>query len=229
MASYRNDYVDFAWVHKYPPDRFWHIVYGMGGNELPNALALAKQRNAGWVYFTEEAGNPYATPPHYWSAEAAAIEQQAVQSPFASAWPDSFDAQGARARGRTSIRWSGTSANWQIFIDTDQNSKTGYNGGGISLGAEYLFEADGGAVHLFKYAGTGPDWNWTEVAANAVFDDIDVGIQVASFDTAALASSRSLNYQIRALDTANNPTYDSYVMPLSLDTRGLIFDITNHP
>ena len=106
LANYRDNYVDFAWVHKYPPDRFWHIIYGMGADQIQAALELAKQRNAGWVYLTQETGNPYASPPQYWNAEAGAVEKQAVQAPFASAWPDSFDAQGARARGRTSIRWA---------------------------------------------------------------------------------------------------------------------------
>ena len=139
-----------------PPDRFWHIVYGMGADQLQTALALAKQRNAGWVYLTQEEGNPYARPPQYWKAEAAAVEQQGVQAPFASAWPDSFDDQGARMRGRTSIRWGGASAaNWQIFLDTDQNSKTGYSGGGIAVGAEFMFETDDGTAHLWRYAGTG--------------------------------------------------------------------------
>ena len=100
LANYENNYVDYAWVHKYPPDRFWHIVYGMSADQLQAALALAKQRNAGWVYLTQETGNPYASPPQYWGAESKAVKEQAVQAPFASAWPSSFDAQGARARGR---------------------------------------------------------------------------------------------------------------------------------
>ena len=37
LASYKNDYVDFAWVHKYPPDRFWHIVYGMSAEQPSGA------------------------------------------------------------------------------------------------------------------------------------------------------------------------------------------------
>ncbi len=230
LAAYQNYYVDYAWVHKYPPDRFWHIVYGMSADQLPVALELAKQRNAGWVYLTQETGNPYKSPPQYWKAEAAAVEQQAVQAPFASAWPDSFDAQGARMRGRTSIRWGGANAaNWQIFLDTDQNSKTGYNGGGIAVGAEFMFETEGGTASLWQYAGTGTDWNWTEVAANAALDVLDPAVQAASFDTAALGGTKALNFQIRALDAAGNPTYDSYVLPLSLNNTGLVFDITNHP
>ena len=228
FASYRDNYVDFAWVHKYPPDRFWHIVYGMGANELQKTLDLAKQRNAGWIYLTQEAGNPYATPPKYWTAEAEAVEQQAVQAPFASAWPDSFDGQGARLRGRTSIRWSGTSPNWQIFLDTDQNSKTGYTGGGIAVGAEYMFGVEGGTAHLWQYAGTGADWNWTEVAANAALNVLDPGVQAASFDTAGLGGAKTLNFQILALDASGHSTYDSYVLPLSLSNTGLVFDITNH-
>ena len=229
LANYENNYVNYAWVHKYPPDRFWHIVYGMRADQLQAALEVAKQRNAGWVYLTQETGNPYASPPQYWGAESRAVKEQAVQAPFASAWPSSFDAQGARARGRTSIRWGGAgAANWQIFLDTDQNSKTGYTGGSIAVGAEYMFETDGGTGHLLRYAGTGTDWNWTEVAANADLEPLDPSVQIASFETTGLGGTQALNFQIRALDAAGHPVYDSYVLPLSLSNTGLVFDITNH-
>ncbi|MGD0161007.1 MAG: spherulation-specific family 4 protein [Candidatus Sulfotelmatobacter sp.] len=229
LATYKNDYVDYAWVHKYPPDRFWHIIYGMGADQVQTALELAKQRNAGWVYLTEETSNPYASPPKYWAAETAAVEQQAVQAPFASAWPDAFDAQGNRAPGRTSIRWDGASAdNWQIFLDTDQNAKTGYDGGGISVGAEYMFANDGSTGRLWQYTGTGADWSWKEIAAHAALDPLDPGVQAASFDTASLGGTKALNFQIRALDADGHPIYDSYVLPVSLGNTGLVFDITNH-
>jgi Spherulation-specific family 4 len=229
LANYQSNYVDYAWVHKYPPDRFWHIVYGMSADQLQAALELAKQRNAGWVYLTQETGNPYASPPQYWVAESRAVKEQAVQAPFASAWPNSFNAQGGRALGRTSIRWSGASAaSWQIFLDTDQNSKTGYNGGGIAVGAEYMFEGDGGTAHLLRYTGTGTDWNWMEVAAHAELESFDSGVQAASFETVGLGGTQALKFQIRALDAAGNPIYDSYVLPLSLSNTGLVFDIANH-
>jgi hypothetical protein len=235
LADYRDNYVDFAWVHQYPPDRFWHIVYGMAKDQLQGALDLAKQRNAGWVYLTQETGNPYDSPPRYWRAEAAAVDQQAVQAPFASAWPDSVDGQGARLRGRTSIRWSGANAaKWRIFLDTDRNPKTGYHGGGVAVGAEFMFDAEGGTARLWRYAGTGSDWNWTEMSANAELDMLDPTVKAASFDTSALGSTKALNFQIRALDAADHssedhPTYDSYVLTLSLGNTGLVFDITNHP
>ncbi|MGA7294926.1 MAG: spherulation-specific family 4 protein [Terriglobales bacterium] len=229
LTNYQDYYVDFSWVHKYPPDRFWHIIYGMGADQLQTALDLAKQRNAGWVYLTQETGNPYASPPEFWAAETAAVKHQGVQAPFASAWPDSFDPRGARLLGRTSIRWDGGgAANWQIFLDTDQNAKTGYNGGGIAVGAEYLFETDGSTARLWRYAGTGTDWNWREVAADAAFDIVDTEVQVASFDTTRLGGTQALNFQIRALNAAGQTTYDSYVLPLSLNNTGMVFDITNH-
>jgi hypothetical protein len=230
LTSYRDDYVDFAWVHKYPPDRFWHIVYGMTVDQFQAALELAKHRNAGWIYFTEETGNPYAGPPQYWTAEAMAVGQQAVQAAFASAWPESLDSQGGRLPGLTSIRWNGESAaSWQIFLDTDLNSKTGYTGGGIAVGAEYRLEIESGNARLWRYSGSGADWTWTGVAVSVEFDLLGAGVHTVSFDTTSLGGTKALNFQIRALDAAGHTTYDSYVWPLSLSNTGMVFDITNHP
>jgi len=229
LETYRTGYVDYPWVHKYPPNRFWHIVYGMGADQVPEALELAKQRNAGWVYFTNEISNPYASPPKYWAAEAAAVEQQVVQSPYATGWPDSENENGLRARGRVSIRWSSTSGSqWQVFLDTDQNAKTGYRGGGLALGAEYLLQGDTGGARLWRYTGSGTDWSWIEVAAKAELDALDGGVRAVSFDTAGLGGARTLNYQIRALDASGSPLGDSYVLPLSMTNTGLVFDILNH-
>jgi len=229
LKNYEDTYVDFAWVHKYPPDRFWHIVYGMTADQVGRVLALAKQRNAGWVYLTNEIGNPYGSPPKYWTEEAAAVEQQVVQSPFATAWPDSEDENGARLRGRVSIRWSShLGSQWQIFLDTDQNAKTGYHGSGIAVGAEYLLQGDAGGARLWSYTGSGTDWSWTEVEANAELDPLGGNIRAASFDTAGLARPWALNYQIRALNAMGNTLGDSYVLPLSLTNTGLVFDILNH-
>lgn len=131
LDNYRANYVDFAWVHKYPPDRFWHIVYGMTADGIAAALELAKRRNAGWVYLTDETGNPYAAPPTYWGALASAVERQPVQAPYATAWPDSKDENWLPLRGQVSLRWgSAVGSRWQVFFDTDQNAKTGYHGRG---------------------------------------------------------------------------------------------------
>jgi hypothetical protein len=230
LETYRDSYVDFAWVHKYPPDRFWHIVYGMAAEQVPEALALAKQRNAGWVYLTGETSNPYATPPKYWTTEAAAVQQQVVQAPYATAWPDSENGIGPQSHGRVSFRWSSTvGSRWQVFLDTDQNAKTGYHGGGLAVGAEYLLQGNAGGARLLHYTGSGTDWSWTEVAANAEQDALGTDVRAASFDTAAIGDTSALNYQIRVLDASGNPLGDSYVLPLSVSNTGLVFDILNHP
>ncbi len=230
LDAYRNDYVDYAWVHKYPPDRFWHIIYGMTADQLPAAFELAKQRNAGWVYFTGETSNPYASPPSYWQAEALNAEQQVVQSPFATAWPDSSDDNGQRVAGRVSVRWSSVvRSRWQIFFDTDQNAKTGYHGGGISVGAEYLLQGDSSGAALSHYTGSGTDWSWKEVSAAAQWNALDANVRTASFDTAGLGGATKLNYQIRALDASGNSLGDSYVLILDVANTALAFDIFNHP
>jgi len=57
------------------------------------------------------------------------------------------------------------SVNWkfQCFLDTDASKATGYTGAmaGLphDLGAEYLLEG----FKMYKYVGTGLDWNWTFV------------------------------------------------------------------
>lgn len=225
LANYRDNYVDYAWVHKYPPDRFWHIVYGMPADQLTAALALAQQRNAGWIYFTNEAGdNPYASSPQYWSEEAAAVEQQVVQAPFATAWPNSS------VLGRISMRWSSPAGSqWEIFLDTDQNPKTGYHGGGLALGGDYLLRCGSGRAQLFRYTGSGINWSWAAVPANARFDSLDATVLTVSFETAGLGGTKNLNYQIRALDAYGRPLGDSYVLTLGVTNTGMVFDIFNHP
>ncbi|MGK0270573.1 MAG: YVTN family beta-propeller protein [Cocleimonas sp.] len=46
---------------------------------------------------------------------------------------------------------------WQVFIDTDKNSATGYLAG--SIGADYIIEGN----QVQRYQGSGTDWNWLRV------------------------------------------------------------------
>lgn len=61
-----------GWEASYPANRFWHLIYTTSQAQLPNAVALARQRNAGWVYVTDDSlPNPWDTVPNasYWSQE----------------------------------------------------------------------------------------------------------------------------------------------------------------
>ena len=53
-----------SWVAHYPPNRFWNIIYGANIGQTYRALDLAKQRNVGYVYITnDQFENPYDTLP----------------------------------------------------------------------------------------------------------------------------------------------------------------------
>ena len=61
-----------GWETKYPANRFWQAIYSTPQAKLANAIALSKNRHAGWVYVTPDGGgNPWDTlPPNpYWTSE----------------------------------------------------------------------------------------------------------------------------------------------------------------
>lgn len=70
-ANYLN-WKPSGWESTYPANRFWHLVIAATQAQMPNAIALAKQRNAGWIYVTPDVlDNPWDTlpPAPYWSDE----------------------------------------------------------------------------------------------------------------------------------------------------------------
>jgi len=73
-ASY-GTYRPFGWESGYPSSRFWHLVYATSSQDIQAAIALSKQRGAGWIYVTpDDLPNPWDSlpPDSYWSAELAA-------------------------------------------------------------------------------------------------------------------------------------------------------------
>ncbi|HTR65292.1 MAG TPA: spherulation-specific family 4 protein, partial [Terriglobales bacterium] len=229
LSAYQTSYTDYAWVHQYPPDRFWHIVLGVTQAQLPTALSLAQQRNAGWVYISDSAYNAYNQIPVYWTAEAAALTSQGVQAPFATAWPASSGSTGGTMNARVSFRWRAVNgAVWHIFLDTDRNAKTGYRGMGISVGAEYMFEGSATSAQLYKYNGSGTNWSWKAVSANTQIAFPDPGTNLVMFDQSGIGTPSALNYQIQTESAAYTVLYTSYVYPLSLTNTGMVFDIMNH-
>ena len=76
VCTYEDNYANYigltspAWVANYSARRFWHIIYNTTSGNVANALSLARARNAGYVYVTNDSGaNPYDTLPSYWAAE----------------------------------------------------------------------------------------------------------------------------------------------------------------
>lgn len=69
--SYQPD----PWVNDYSADRFAHLIYGVGSSTtMQQFVALAAQRNAGYVYVTNDGGdNPWDQLPSYWQAQTQAV------------------------------------------------------------------------------------------------------------------------------------------------------------
>jgi Spherulation-specific family 4 len=231
FSAYQTGYVDYPWVHQYPADRFWHIALGVPQTQMQQAITLAQSRNAGWVYISDSADNAYNQIPAYWNAEAGAVAGQGVQAPFATAWPNSTSSTGGTMNGRISFRWRAVSgAVWHIYLDTDRNTKTGYRGSGLSLGADYMFEgSSAGTAQLYRYTGSGTNWSWRAVSANTQLVSPDPGINLVMFDQTGIGSPVTLNYQIQSLDANYNLLYTSYTYPLSLSNTSMVFDTMNHP
>jgi hypothetical protein len=63
-----------SWARRYPAARFAHTVYATPGADVAPAVRLSRQRNAGYVYLTDDVGsNPYSALPNYWPREQAAV------------------------------------------------------------------------------------------------------------------------------------------------------------
>jgi hypothetical protein len=86
MVVFENTYQAYRswsppeWVSRHPARSFWHLVYDAPTTtELRDAVNLAKQRNAGYVYVTADAihttGSPWDTVPaaDYWYDEVCQV------------------------------------------------------------------------------------------------------------------------------------------------------------
>ena len=71
------DNTEPAWVHNYPPWRFWHLVHSAPDEAaMREAVRLGKQRGAYYMYVTpDEMPNPWNILPSepYWSEELTAL------------------------------------------------------------------------------------------------------------------------------------------------------------
>ena len=217
-AAYQTGYMDYPWVYKYPADRFWHMILGVPQAQMAGALSLARSRNAGWVYISDSATNAYNQVPTYWTALATAVKQQGTQSPFAVA-----------TSGTVSMKWRAVGGSvWQVYMDADQDSTTGYRGAGLTVGAEYMLESST-TTHLYRYSGSGADWAWTEIPANGQSTHPDAGVNLVTFDRLALGGASSISYQIRTLDASYNVLFTSNAIPFSLDNTSFVLEVGNHP
>ena len=80
LVVFENTYATYLawtppeWVTRHPTRQFWHLVHGAASVvEMRAALALSRQRHAGFVYVTDdvidETGSPWNTLASYWREE----------------------------------------------------------------------------------------------------------------------------------------------------------------
>lgn len=102
---------------------------------------------------------------------------------------------------------------WQqgAFLDTDRSWSSGYNGGWLSVGAEYMLEGQ----TLYRFTGAGPtDWAWTQVGS-LVYDDWPLNDHELTLPRALIGSPVDFNFLLLAgndiyPDTANGGATGDY-------------------
>jgi Spherulation-specific family 4/Fibronectin type III domain len=81
LITFEDTYAQYVgwhlsgWETKYPATRFWQLIIGASQTDLPNAIALSRSRNVGWIYVTPDTlPNPWDTLPDsgYWNQELSA-------------------------------------------------------------------------------------------------------------------------------------------------------------
>ncbi len=157
-----------AWEQDYAdPGKFWHLVYDTPAqSDMDHAVALSKQRNAGYVYVTpDDLPNPWDTLPTgaYWSDELAKTSAGGTGSGSCAttAGSGAVTAYSACASSGTAVftaTFNTTDSFRHVFVNTDGNTATGYQLPAPSptpLGADYMIENN----TLYRSTSTG--WAWT--------------------------------------------------------------------
>ena len=73
FAEYRK-WTPPKWVRDHPATSFWHLVHDTPPTEMAEAIALSRQRNAGYVYVTDDRTEPlWDGLPGYWDDQVKTL------------------------------------------------------------------------------------------------------------------------------------------------------------
>jgi chitodextrinase len=134
------------------PDQFWHLVYSTPTQaDMENAAALSKQRNAGYLYVTNDAlPNPWDTLPTgtYWSDELAQTNASGGGDTSAPSAPSGLHATNVGSTSVT-LSWNASSDNvgvaaYDVYaastvVATASGGSTSTTVGNLTPGATYTF------------------------------------------------------------------------------------------
>ncbi|MGC0420166.1 spherulation-specific family 4 protein [Embleya sp. AB8] len=113
------------WEATVDPEKIYHLVYATAENQVPEVLAKSKERNAGYVYVTDDVmPNPWDTLPHgtYWTTELAGAKVTPTTAPAVPALPT------ATAVSATSVTLSWPAAGGTTVAGYDVYSGSDYLG-----------------------------------------------------------------------------------------------------
>ena len=85
---------------------------------------------------------------------------------------------------------------WQenAFLDTDRTWGTGYNGGWLSVGAEYMLQGQ----TLYRFTGASPGaWSWSQVGS-LTFDDWPLNDQEFTLPRSSFGSPQAFDFLLLA-------------------------------
>ncbi len=91
---------------------------------------------------------------------------------------------------------------WQVYMDTDRNSETGFKTGGI--GADYILE--GPSIH--RYIGEGSNWNWETI--DVAKSRYDGSVAELSFPRSKIGNPNDMYLLIRGNNAAVGGTEVDY-------------------
>jgi hypothetical protein len=116
VAIFESDYAAYthwqapSWVNNYPSSKIYNLVYGApNATAMANALALARNRNAGYAYVTNDVlPNPWDTLPSYFSSELTQLAQSCSSDTAAPGVSITTPSHGAVVSGTVNATISAT-------------------------------------------------------------------------------------------------------------------------
>ncbi|MBL9126769.1 MAG: spherulation-specific family 4 protein [Verrucomicrobiales bacterium] len=117
-------YVPDAWTRRHPRSGFCHLGYQVpSSDEMTRFAGWARERRAGWIYFTDDAlPNPWDRLPAYWDDEVAIVRESnrdvVVRLTFVRQGSDSATLIAESAPGRYVVQTSDDLRLWHDWYAT---------------------------------------------------------------------------------------------------------------
>ena len=232
------------WIQSYPSNRFSSVIYGAPSSSLAADIIGAEQLNSGSLFVTDQTlPNPYGQLPSYWNQEVSDISS--VSEPSASLVTPGNYVAGYQVYGSllndatlgktyvigidaTSSTDPGIALGTTIYLNTDQNTTTGFSPFGAvnTVGADYEVQFSYGAnsqLQPFLYSVTSggvlTELNNGQPLPFSISSDgksVELAIQQSLLTPTAGTPPTSINFDVligNGPDPAGHPTPAGAALP----------------